>query len=74
MEHFLKKGTYELKLFVHHLAVDSIRSVPNPSVWHFNQYLMFQEHWFYKKPDLATLILYNKNNFSTMEKEHLKKL
>lgn len=51
------------------LAVDSIRSVPNRSVWHFNWYLMFQEYWFYKKPDLATLILYNKNNFSTVEKK-----
>jgi len=50
----IEKGTYELKLFVYHLAVDSIRSVPNPSVWHFNLYLLFQEHWFYKKPDLAT--------------------
>lgn len=35
---------------------------------------MFQEYCFYKKPDLATLILYNKNNFSIVEKEHLKKL
>lgn len=61
-------------MFVYHLAVDSIRSVPNPSVWHFNPYLMFQEYCFYKKPDLATLILYNKNNFSIVEKEHLKKL
>lgn len=74
MEHFLKKGTYELKLCLFIIwQLTQSGQFPTHQFGISISILCFKSIGFIKKPDLARLILYNKNNFSTVEKEHLKK-
>lgn len=73
MEHFLKKGTYELKLLFIIWQLTQSGQFPTHQFGISISILCVKSIGFIKKPDLATLNLYNKNNFSTVEKEHLKK-